>query len=825
MEDADVQTLPAGGFFCVLCDVKIPNQSSLDAHLGGKKHRRLVGLRALRKAQEERSVFVSGFAKGTSQLEITDYCMAFGSVSSIIMDKDKGVYAIVEFESADAVEVILSQNDHVMNGQCLRVKPREKKGFHVVVRKKGAGGKGQLMGLEQLSTLLCQQETVEEQMLQLVRVFQLSESAVRLRNLLVNLLQEVFTEFFPGCIIHPFGSTVNGFGLRGSDMDLFLDLENAKTFQAKSKKLTEKEEEAKKTTEPMEEDKGHTSWGDESSDESVHSEESMHSEVDLEGALPAEVLEMVALVLRKCVPGVHKVQAVPTARLPVVKFIHRESGLQCDITINNRLPVQNTKLLQLYAAADSRVKPLVYTVRYWAKQKQLAGNTSGGGPHLNNYALTLLVVYFLQTRQPPILPTVSRLKELAGEVETHVVDGWDCSFLSEWTDECDTDNTDTLNSLLPEFFKFYASFDFSGSVISLREGVVFPVAEFFGISKTEQANAKPKLRLGPINVQDPFELNHNVAGNVSERMARRFKKECDVASKYCRSLQYQHKSTKGKVWGLVKLFQLTGGEDISPMGSPDPTSSNAAATKTTIEIAFKVPSMSETLKNKMKEAANFRGVWFNKVCQLTQRILMEVLKFDVRRTDVLASEPKESEATKVGHLEKMPQEIDVQQTSSACSKRTHPDDDGGHCSSSKKAKIESCVTGSVRWSCSISAVIWVGRRKVKRQVKLEMQKSAKEPACLKEPCVESTLPTIVQEEARITEAILKQSSGTGAGDENKGPLLSFTLSAALAGGTQDTKALLTVTPIKDEKNSFQDLFHFLDYFLPKQVEKCLEHDS
>uniref|UniRef100_S4RMI2 Terminal uridylyl transferase 1, U6 snRNA-specific n=1 Tax=Petromyzon marinus TaxID=7757 RepID=S4RMI2_PETMA len=711
-----------------------------------------------------------------------------------------GLYAIVEFESADAVEVILSQNNHVMNGQCLRVKPREKKGFHVVVRKKGAGGKGQLMGLEQLSTLLCQQETVDEQMLQLVRVFQLSESAVRLRNLLVNLLQEVFTEFFPGCIIHPFGSTVNGFGLRGSDMDLFLDLENAKTFQAKSQKLTE---------------------GDESSDESVHSEESMHSEVDLEGALPAEVLEMVALVLRKCVPGVHKVQAVPTARLPVVKFIHRESGLQCDITINNRLPVQNTKLLQLYAAADSRVKPLVYTVRYWAKQKQLAGNTSGGGPHLNNYALTLLVVYFLQTRQPPILPTVSRLKELAGEVETHVVDGWDCSFLSEWTDECDTDNTDTPNSLLPEFFKFYASFDFSGSVISLREGVVFPVAEFFGVSQTEEANAKPKLKLGPINVQDPFELNHNVAGNVSERMARRFKKECDVASKYCRSLQYQHKSTKGKVWGLVKLFHLTGGEDISPMGSPDPTSSNAAATKTTIEIAFKVPSMSETLKNKMKEATNFRGVWFNKVCQLTQRILLEVLKFDVRRHDVLASEPKESEATKVGHLEKMPQEIDVQQTLSACSKRTHPDDDGGHCSSSKKAKIESCVTGSVRWSCNISAVIWVGRRKVKRQVKLEMQKSAKEPASLKEPCVESTLPTIVQEEARITEAILKQSSGTGAGDENKGPLLSFTLSAALAGGTQDTKALLTVTPIKDEKNSFQDCFHFLDYFLPKQLSVLL----
>ncbi|NXV96674.1 STPAP polymerase, partial [Calonectris borealis] len=436
--DPDVETLPRGGFRCRLCQVSAANRPSLAEHLRGKKHQRLRNLRAERRAQERRSLFVSGFARGTSGAELAEYFGAFGDVAGVVMDKEKGAYAIVELRDAAGRERALAEPQHGLAGHRLRVRPREEKDFAYGSPRRSP--RREPPG--RLEQALCQAPDVDAQMSQLVGLLELSEDERRVRHLLVTLFQEVFTEFFPGCAVVPFGSSVNGFDARGCDLDLLLDLEPTKSLQASTR------------------DAPGVGSGS-------GAEDSILSDIDLAATPAPEVLELVAAVLRRCVPGVRRVRAVPAARRPVVKFCHKQSGLAGDVSVDNRLALLNTRFLRLCAQADERVRPLVYAVRLWAKRQGLAGegggggvlpgppgergaaltssspgNPAGGGPLLNNYALTLLVLFFLQTRSPPVLPTVARLRDLAGDEDRAVVGGWDCSFPRDATSLEPSTNTE-----------------------------------------------------------------------------------------------------------------------------------------------------------------------------------------------------------------------------------------------------------------------------------------------------------------------------------------------------------------------------------------------
>ncbi|XP_062454828.1 speckle targeted PIP5K1A-regulated poly(A) polymerase [Rhea pennata] len=604
----DVEALPRGGFRCRLCRVVAANRPSLVEHLRGRKHQRLRGLRAERNAQAQRSLFVSGFPRGTAATVLARYFEAFGDVAAVVMDKEKGAYAIVELREAAAQARALAWPRHSLGGRRLRVQPRRYEPFAAACS--GPGARREHLSPAPLARALCQAADVDEQMRRLVELLELSEGERRLRHLLVALFQEVFSEFFPGCAVLPFGSSVNGFDIHGCDLDLFLDLERAKSAPA---------------------------GGAASSD----SDDSLLGDAEL-AAAPA-VLELVAAVLRRCVPGVRRVRAVPAARRPVVKFCHKESGLLGDVSIDNRLALRNTAFLRLCAEADGRVRPLVYTLRYWAKQQGLAGGTrgweaaqdeqmgcgagvqrqdaelgdgvgpggspSGGGPLLTNYALTLLTLFFLQTRSPPVLPSLARLRELAGDEDRSVVEGWDCSFPQDASSLGSSINAENPGSLLAEFFCVFGDYDFAGRVISLHEGRAVPLPSALLLE------AGGRLKLGPFNLQDPFELSHNVAANVTEKTAARFGRCCRDAAKYCRSLQYRRRSSKGKTWGLMRLFQPGALESVGP-----------GADAFFITIPFSAATLPPVRRQQLCQAPGFRHHWFQEACAAVALVLRHVLK-------------------------------------------------------------------------------------------------------------------------------------------------------------------------------------------------------
>nr|XP_056709005.1 speckle targeted PIP5K1A-regulated poly(A) polymerase [Euleptes europaea] len=773
----DVESLPRGGFRCRLCHVTVANKPSLDDHLRGKKHQRLESLRSVRQTQELRSVFVSGFRKGTPASELSDYFQTYGEVINVVMDKDKGVYAIVELQDKEVLEKVLAQPQHSLGGQKLRVKPREKKDFKYTQPRKQGSAKREQLSPKKLAQELCQADDVDAQMSLLVQQFEFSEGERRLRDLLVTLFQEVFLEFFPGSAILPFGSSVNGFDVSGCDLDLFLDLEKTKKFQAS----------AKSPIEPLD---------GVSPEVDSHSEDSILSDIDLASASVPEVLELVATVLRKCVPGVHHVQVVPNARCPVVKFCHKESGLRGDISIDNKLALRNTCFLQLCTEADERVRPLVYAVRHWAKQQVLAGNPFGGGPLLNNYALTLLVLFFLQTRSPPVLPTVARLKELSEDEEQTVVDGWDCGFPKDSAQLEPSCNTENLCTLLAEFFRVFGDYDFVGCVISLREGQPLPVPSIL------VSEASSKLKLGPLNLQDPFELSHNVAANVNEKTALRFRRCCQAAAKYCRSLQYQRKSSKGKIWGLVRLFQPGTAETEAP-----------AATGLVIGLPLTPALLPAQTREQLCQAGDLHWRWFQRVCSGITFVLKDVLRCSCLKVrEGLEREQGEAAERQQGEQQR---EATAEQPLSAGRKRSLDEEEAAGSSSPSPKRLRTDPSfpeeESMAWDCAVWHKVWLGRRRVRRQL------------CGPQPdpqCPSGSLEL----EAKVSEAISWQDGEARPAD----PLLQFTIHAqagADASGGLDTRISLRFEPAPEHAAAFQEFFHFLQGFLPRAVEQRLVSEA
>src|SRR5204863_6305226 len=88
--------------------------------------------------------------------------------------------------------------------------------------------------------------------------------------------------------------------------------------------------------------------------------------------------------------------------------------------------------------------------KYWAKSRML--NDAAGGGTLTSYTWILMVINFLQTRDPPILPSLQKLPH-----RQRMSNGIDVGFFDDISKLKDfgSKNVETLGSLFYSFFVKY----------------------------------------------------------------------------------------------------------------------------------------------------------------------------------------------------------------------------------------------------------------------------------------------------------------------------------------------------------------------------------
>lgn len=150
---------------------------------------------------------------------------------------------------------------------------------------------------------------------------------------------------FPRYGLYVVGSTMSGFGLDSSDMDLCLYVRPVDDLDPRSHAL-------------------------------------LH-------------LNYILSYIRSFDPNAELIQA----KVPILKFRDSRNGLQVDLNCNNVVGIRNTNLLHCYSRLDWRVRPLVALTKLWAQAHDI---NDARHRTLSSYSLTLMVIHFLQCTYAPV---------------------------------------------------------------------------------------------------------------------------------------------------------------------------------------------------------------------------------------------------------------------------------------------------------------------------------------------------------------------------------------------------------------------------------------
>lgn len=289
-----------------------------------------------------------------------------------------------------------------------------------------------------------------------------SKEEVSVKEDVRKLLERLIKTIEPSAQLLSFGSTANGFELKNSDMDLccLLDLRtdplpSASQFVLRAAQLLEKE----------------TKFA---------------------------------------------VKPLPNARIPIIKLSLQPSpsipfGIACDIGYENRLALENTRLLFTYAAIDpTRVRTLVLFLKLWSKRRKINSPYHGT---LSSYGYVLLIIFFLvHVKDPPVLPNLQQMPPMRpispSDTQINGRNVWFFDDVDLLRRKWQSPNTDTIGELLLDFFRYYSrEFNYTTTVASIRAGHL-PKE----LDPTKPIDPREGTSLW---IEDPFETSFNVGRCVT----------------------------------------------------------------------------------------------------------------------------------------------------------------------------------------------------------------------------------------------------------------------------------------------------------------------
>ena len=321
--------------------------------------------------------------------------------------------------------------------------------------------------------------------------YKLNDLGYRLRYMMWKQMQNLVNVLLPAHSVYPFGSAVNGLGDVTSDLDLVVLRDDSTSFR----------------------------W---------------HKNPGVDINSVQNDLSLLTNVMSKISVGCTKVVFIKQAKVPIIKYKHSFTGVECDVSMHQTEALKMSQILFALSNFDPRIKPLIFFIKIWARELRLTREQPG--PTITNFSLILLTIFFLQQKgssHTEILPpfdlfplrdtdpnddvmtmenTDEKLEFILNNFKCHVTSS---SSSSTSSPSAPPPNGKSTVELLLLFYKFYSVFNFNSYGCCLNTGQII---------------RKNNFKNYGMYIKNPFCSIYNVSKNVSLSEVNKFQFYCQIAA-------------------------------------------------------------------------------------------------------------------------------------------------------------------------------------------------------------------------------------------------------------------------------------------------------